>query len=92
MVWLHVIGGPMSRKRNSRKGGKKARDFGASRGGGMRKHRASGKSQINRHQRMLAAREQNRVEEKRREEKNARRRERYATVRELMAASQKKNT
>lgn len=73
----------MSRKRNS--GGKKARDYGSSTsGGGMSKHRASGKSQINRRARQQAVREWNEAEARRMQERENRKGETYSSVEELM--------
>jgi hypothetical protein len=71
----------MSRKRNSpRRGGKKAKDTPPC---SLRRHRKFGKSQINRVQRAVLAREHNEKEDERRAVRR-RRTEMFGSVRELL--------
>lgn len=76
----------MSRKRNSKKGGKKARLYGSSsgKGGGLGKHRTSGRARVNRGYLIRACEDQNRASAKRRREK-LRRTKMHARVTDLMA-------
>jgi hypothetical protein len=75
----------VSRKRNTRRGGKKARLYGGNSNLGLSRHRKSGRS--GRHRRALAdeARERNRKDDERRLTKKRRRNKPYASVQDLMA-------